>query len=506
MSSFKFSPADLKQIEEHQLSLETIQKQLSRFETGFPLIDLVRPATIGNGIIQITPEEEKRYISLFEGSSIKSIKFVPASGAASRMFRILHEFEDNYKAESDSLQKFLADPQHKNLQTLYNKMEQLPFYHKVVAHLKTSRPSYDFTDKEQLFCDFIDAVLNDLDYDFLPKGLIPFHHYAYKTASAFEEHLFEGKAYATEGPVAHLHFTVSPEHLDLFKSTYQQIKSRIQPTEIALEVTYSFQESSTDTIAVDHDNKPFRDPEGRLVLRPGGHGSLIQNLNKLEGDLVFIKNIDNVLPDDKLGYIAHYKKALAGLLLHLQGKIFDLLHRLDQEGMSADIIQEANHIAQHHFSFETTLETEKRIRSFFNRPLRICGMVENESSPGGGPFWVRDKDGRVTLQIVEDAQIDSSQAAIVKEARHFNPTDLVCSLKNYRGEKFDLPQYINPDHGFITHKFMHGIPLKALEHPGLWNGSMANWNTLFVEVPAQTFNPVKTVLDLLNPAHQVKEV
>ena len=346
-----------------------------------------------------------------------------------------------------------------------------------------------------------------LNFSNLPKGLVPFHGYENYSATAFEEHLVEASKYAAKDGKAKLHFTVTEDHLEKFKSTFQAIKDRVEKqTETEFEIEYSFQKKSTDTIAVDFDNRPFRDDEGKILFRPGGHGALIENLNDLDTDLIFIKNIDNVIKQENLETIVSYKKVLAGELINVQEKIFEVLNRIDQDGFNKHILAAANDLLEEKLSVKTRLETEEDVRNFLDRPIRICGMVENQGAPGGGPFWVKDGEGNISLQIIEGAQMDTDDPAqneIAQNATHFNPVDLVCSVRNYKGEKFDLTKYVNPKKGFITQKSKFGRNLKALELPGLWNGGMAYWNTMFVEVPIITFNPVKNVVDLLNENHQV---
>jgi hypothetical protein len=353
-----------------------------------------------------------------------------------------------------------------------------------------------------------------MNYGFYPKGLLPFHKYKTHVATAFEEHLMEATLYATSNNMAHLHFTVSEMHKGLFRQEYERVKQYLEKaTQTTFNVSFSCQNKATDTIAITSNNALYRNEDDLLVFRPSGHGALIDNLNALHADIIFIKNIDNIVVFEQNKLACNYKKMLAGVLIKLQTQAFKYLHRLDDAAILED---EIHNIAlfvinRLHANLEDAYENftikEKRryLHAKLNRPIRVCGMVKNEGEPGGGPFWVQNTNGNCSLQIVEFAQIDfenEEQNAIAKNAHYFNPTDLVCGVKNYKGEKFDLTQYVDPKAAFITLKSQNGVEIKALELPGLWNGSMAHWNSIFVEIPVSTFNPVKTVNDLLKPAHQ----
>jgi hypothetical protein len=354
-----------------------------------------------------------------------------------------------------------------------------------------------------------------LNYGNLPKGLLAFHKYNGKIRTPFEEHLVEAAAYcAGSKGIARVHFTISPEHKNGFEKLIKEVVPEYQKRfGIKFDISFSVQHKSTDTIAADMDNKPFVDASGDLVFRPGGHGALIQNLNGLDADVIFIKNIDNVVPDKLKHYNNRYKKALAGLLVSVRNKNFEYLDKLNKpesekdttliKNIEAFITKELN--VHHNFSFKTDIEKADFFKSVLNRPLRICGMVKNEDEPGGGPFLTKNSDGTVSLQIVEKAQININnpqQVELLNNSTHFNPVDIICCIKNYKGQKFDLVEFIDHNAGFISVKSKDGKDMKALELPGLWNGSMSKWNTVFVEVPIETFNPVKTVNDLLRPEHQ----
>lgn len=494
------------QLNEHGLSKATIQKQIETFQKGIPFVNLAAAATRGNGILKYDENERKKFIYIYESSDKKALKFVPASGAASRMFKLLHQFVDSFDPIKNDLNEFLNQPEFKPLKPFFDQLEKLPFYGNINAEMKTSKPGYVASSEDQKKYDFADFLLNEMNYSSLPKGLIPFHHYTRKTVTAFEEHLYEATEYTSGNEKTHLHFTVAEKHLEKFKTRFEAVKTHVEKeTGKHFDITYSFQEKSTDTIAVDLDNQPFRDENGALLFRPGGHGALIQNLNSIDADIVFIKNIDNVVTEENLELVSEYKKALAGILLNIQQDIFSFLKDLDNAGFSENLKEKAKSLAKNHFGQNRRFTSTENIKTYFNRPIRVCGMVKNEGEPGGGPFWVNGKNGAVSLQIIESAQIDKtdkSQAEILQNATHFNPVDLICGVKNYKGEKFDLLNFVNPDEGFISQKSKNGKTLKALELPGLWNGAMANWNTVFVEVPLATFNPVKTVVDLLKESHQ----
>jgi len=354
-----------------------------------------------------------------------------------------------------------------------------------------------------------------LNYADFPKGLIRFHRYPERSRTPFEEHLFEAAAYTLDrNMVARVHFTVPAEYEELIKEHIENVRGYYEASGVKYEVTFSTQNPSTDKIAVGLDNKPFRDSNGRLVFRPAGHGALLDNLNDLRGDIVFIKNIDNVVPDRLKHETYIYKKALGGYLVELQRDIFRYLERLTSGNVSWQLITQVFEFVRYELSTIPPEAVEKRgsreekinfLISKLNRPLRVCGMVKNEGEPGGGPFWVRHEDGTLSLQIVESSQVDmesSGQRAIWESSTHFNPVDLVCGVRDHLGNPFDLKRFTDPNTGFISIKSMDGRELKTLELPGLWNGAMANWNTVFIEVPLITFNPVKTVFDLLRKEHQ----
>lgn len=493
-----FTKIKLEQIQDQGLTIENVESQINNFIQGFPQIQLTAPATSENGLIVMSEEDESRYVSIFENSlssGLKTMKFVPASGAASRMFKNLYEYLDSTSNEESEF-----------IQLFFENLEKFAFY----EQLKEVAP--EASHKET-----VKALLADegLGYGVKPKGLLTFHKYKNETRTPFEEHLVEAASYCTGvNGVANVHFTVSPEHLEGFEQLLQKIKTIYQKRYgITLQVSFSFQHKSTDTIAVDLNNKPLLDENGKLIFRPGGHGALIENLGELDADLIFIKNIDNVVPDRLKHDTKRYKKALAGMLVTTRNKVFNYLEKLDNPASAndEDFLNKVENFARKELfiNFEHKFDDNKTKHRFLynklNRPIRICGMVKNEGEPGGGPFWALNSDGTSSLQIIEKAQIDladNKQVEMLNNSTHFNPVDLICSIKNYKGEQFDLLKFVDPQTGFISYKSKDGVELKALELPGLWNGAMSDWNTIFVEVPISTFNPVKTVNDLIRPEHQ----
>ena len=511
---------DLKQIEAKGLTKEKVEEQLRIFERGNISVNILAAATIGNGIQQFSESQKNELAEYYDAnkSIFDIIKFVPASGAATRMFKDLHKFLEKFNAEKGSISDFLSQHKNENLERFFSQMEKLPFYKRAVNNARESQPGFDSLSEDAKKYTLINTILyapglNLSDY---PKGLVPFHNYGDHVATAFEEHLFESSKYTVVNGVSKLHFTVSEGHKEKFEAEFDAIKKRIeQKTQVKFEVTYSYQNPQTDTIAVDDSNKPFRTEEGNLFFRPGGHGALIDNLNALQAEIVFIKNIDNVVIETHVDEVAKYKKVLAGKLLKLQERCFKFLKDLETENSSEALIKEISEFLKKEFflgfksGFEELSEEKKLqyLKEKLNRPLRVCGMVKNEGEPGGGPFLVKMENGESSLQIIEGAQIDKNnpnQKKIAENATHFNPVDIVCGLKNYMETSFDLNEFVDPSTSFIAKKNKDGKPLKALELPGLWNGAMAKWNTVFVEVPVATFNPVKTVTDLLKPSHQVK--
>lgn len=507
-----FSQKDKNQIKQRGSEFDVVQKQIENFKKGFPYLEVIEAATVGNGIIKLdnkgVEENDERFDNQISAGKIP-LKFVPASGAASRMFKALFEALDECKYDENpeiALAKNAAARQF-----LVNK-EKFAFF----ADLKKA-----IADRgaEEVCRNWIEFLLLEkgLDYGSLPKGLLKFHKYSGFERTPFEEHLVEGANYSKDNKnVSRLHFTVSPEHKQVFEELLKKVKKQYETLlNVTFDVSFSLQKPSTDTIAVDMENEPFREPDGSLLFRPAGHGALIENLNDLDADLIFVKNIDNVVPDRLKQSTVAYKKALAGVLLKYQEKIFRYQKTLNEKhpvSLESAFLAEAANFLENTLNTkppENQYYTEKEelyhyLREKFNRPLRVCGMVKNEGEPGGGPFWAKNPDGTISLQVVESSQIDPKsvqQQTILKHATHFNPVDLVCAVKNYKGEKYNLLEFTDPATGFISKKSKDGKDLKAQELPGLWNGAMSNWNTLFVEVPIETFNPVKTVNDLLRDQH-----
>ena len=510
-----FSTQDYLQILETKIPLDTIQKQLEVFRNGISKAILNRPATINDGILKLSDTEFQEYSNYFdaEKGKLKLKKFVHASGAASRMFKFLNEFLNEFDFENETINAYVNRKNATNLSIFLVGMEKFPFFKLIDKQLKATFPDFDSWNKDQKNYHFIKMMLDETHFNFAnkPKGILPFHNYKSHIATPIEEHLTECVFYSTANGTSNLHFTVSEMHKDQFERTLNKVKSKIElEHNIAIAINFSHQKSETDTIAVDLNNNPFRNNEGKLVFRPGGHGALIENLNALDADIVFIKNIDNVIQNESKK-IALYKKALAGILIELQQIIFRYLSEIETSNeqkiveITTFLTDKLNHNLIPDFAKFTIENKISYLKEVFNRPIRVCGMVKNEGEPGGGPFWVNDPKGIATLQIVETSQTDFSnemQVKIATKATHFNPVDLVCGIRNYKGEKFDLTIYIDSRSGFIVDKNKDGKPLKGYELPGLWNGAMANWITIFVEVPLLTFNPVKTVNDLLKPAHQ----
>ncbi len=515
-----FTQKDLNQITTKGITEEQANGQVSLLKNGMSFSNLVAAATIGEGINQYNAEETQELISYYETAKEKTniVKFVPASGAASRMFKFLFQFLNNYNPSEESVASYAESKGDKLITVFAENMEDLPFYDEVIAKLKSENLNLESLSKDELCFEFVKTMLeaDSLNYSFFPKGLLPFHKYDDGAITAFQEHLFESTLYASSQGNADLHFTVSEKHHDYFIKTLDSFKAKLEEkTNTKFNISYSYQKEATETLALTLDNEVFRLEDGSILFRPGGHGALLQNLNDLDNDVVFIKNIDNIVTAEKNIEISEYKKLLGGVLLKAQEQVFSFLHDLDADTISDEKIAEItafikdtiNVVVKDDFENWSNAEKVKYLKEKLNRPIRACGIVKNEGEPGGGPFWVKDENGTVSLQIAEFAQIDfdnDSQKDIADNATHFNPTDFVCGIKNYKGEKFNLLDFVDPSAAFITMKTQNGIDIKVLELPGLWNGSMAFWNSICVEVPVETFNPVKTVNDLLKPAHQVE--
>jgi hypothetical protein len=513
----QLSDSDLKQLEKKGIDQKNIQEQLRRFREGFPYIGIVKTAIIGDGIKNLSQEDLHAKIKNYENAEgIRSLKFVPASGAASRMFKSLFSFLENYRNVVLNYDNFINDDEFEPVFDFFKNIKKFAFYDDLKKVMEQDGGDLEECIEKRDFGRVLGYVLEEkgLNYGNLPKGLLKFHRYSGISRTPVEEHLVEGANYCvSHNGIVHVHFTVPPDFMEEFKKHVQQALSIYEEKfNVKYAVTFSIQDPSTDTIAVDLNNEPFRDDDGSLLFRPGGHGALLYNLNQFDHDLIFIKNIDNVAPDQLKEDTILYKKALAGLLLEIQKKIFQYLERLEQTEMLSE--KEAEEMLTF-LERELCMVSEKPLGSItektrflmkkLNRPLRVCGMVKNEGEPGGGPYWAKNPDGSISLQIIESSQVnmgDENQKHLFNSATHFNPVDIIAGVKDYRGKKFNLYEYVDSDTGFISKKSKNGRELKALELPGLWNGSMSDWNTIFVEVPISTFSPVKTVNDLLRDQHQ----
>ncbi len=504
------SKEDLKQIAGKGMTEAQVNAQLEQFKTGFPYLRLEAAASVGRGVMAPEEKERKEYVKAWEdykrdGHAV--VKFVPASGAASRMFKDLFAFlSADYDKPTTDFEK-----------TFFGNIERFAFHDALDAVcVKNEGKTIAGLVAQGNYKAVVANLLEErgLNYGQLPKGLLLFHKYEDGARTPMEEHLVEGALYAASGGKASVHFTVSHEHMPLFrKKVEESLDKYAKRFGVEYDVTFSEQKPSTDTIAANPDNTPFRsDGDGKLLFRPGGHGALIENLNEMDADVVFIKNIDNVVPDRMKADTVEYKQVIAGVLVSLQAKAFDYLRLLDTGNYSHARLEEMIRFVQHDLCCRKSdikhLEDAELViylRKKLNRPMRVCGVVRNVGEPGGGPFLTYNHDGTVSLQILESSQIDKGNSEYVKmftEGTHFNPVDLVCAIKDYKGRKFDLPKFVDKTTGFISSKSKNGRELKALELPGLWNGAMSDWNTVFVEVPLSTFNPVKTVNDLLREQHQ----
>ncbi len=480
-----FTTKDLEQLAQHGISAAQAESQLHSFRTGFPALDIVSAATLEKGIYSPTDAEAKAYIADWEEylkGKHRVLKFVPASGAASRMFKDLFAFRDGGEETA-----FIA--------TFFAHLREFAFYPELERKVVEKGVQED---KRGI----VSVLLDEMQYGHLPKGLLLFHRYDNEARTPALEHLVEGALYAVnEDRDVNLHFTISPEHRAFFEQHIEQHEADYaRRYDVHYHISFSEQKASTDTIAADEKGEPFRDAKGMLVFRPGGHGALIENLSEQEADVVFLKNIDNVVPDRLKDPTVYYKRLLAGILVRLQDRAFGYLRQLEKP-CSKEQLAEIRQFVEKDLCCSLSGEASAEVlRKKLNRPMRICGMVRNQGEPGGGPFLVKNEDGSVQCQILESSQI--ADKSLMEKATHFNPVDLVCGLRDYRGKSFDLKRYVDPKTAFISQKSKDGRALQALELPGLWNGAMADWNTVFVEVPIETFNPVKTVNDLLRAEHK----
>ena len=452
-------------------SLSDVLQQLSDFQTGFPYANITSAAIPGNGIT--VPSTD---IPTYPTDEYKIVKFVPASGAATRMFRDLFTYLSTNEMNTTT-------------QNVLDNLEKFAFY----DDLKVFLPE-NASDRDIIKCIITEHGLN---YGNLPKGLLKFHKYGNETRTAVAEHLAESAQYAASNGMVNIHFTVSPEHINGFNQILDTLVPEYeQETGLRYNISLSTQKPETNTIAVNPDNTPFLDENGNYVFRPAGHGALIENLNDIDADIIFIKNIDNVCPEHARGDTIRTKRMMLNYGIYIQRQIFEYINAIDNGTADTNTIHD---FICNHLGYRPAPGTD--LRSVLNRPLRICGMVLNTGAPGGGPFWTTDLHGNESLQIIEPAQISPDRIDILTHGQYFNPADLVCFVRDYRGSKFDLREFIDPNTGFISEKSHNGRPLRAMERPGLWNGAMAHWNTVFIAIPGTTFTPAKVITDLIKPEH-----
>ena len=504
-----FTKHDLQQIKDHDLTVEQVENQLETFRKGFPFLKLVSAATVDNGIQKLTSGEEDKMIDAWNSyldSGADVVKFVPASGAASRMFKKLYSFLDG--SESSTQDEFMSK--------FFTNIHKFAFFDKLDTVLSEKEgKGIDALITDGEYKVIVDFLLNPkgLNYGNLPKALLQFHRTDGSVHTALAEHLEEGAQYAmnSSGNVK-VHFTVSENHKELFAKELEKTLPQMAETfKAKYDISMSTQKPSTDTIAVNVDNTPFREDD-KLLFRPGGHGALIENLNDINADVIFIKNIDNVVPKNYREQTVKYKRVLGGVLVSAQKKIAEYQNLLENGNYTMDKVLEIVRFLQRQLCVrnEETKHLEDSelvvyLKKKLSRPIRVCGVVRNQGEPGGGPYIAYSQDGTTAPQILESSQIDMDDkrsVELMEGATHFNPVDLVCYVKDYKGDKFDLTKYVDRNTGFISEKSKSGHDIKALELPGLWNGAMSDWNTIFVEVPVETFNPVKTVNDLLRESHQ----
>ena len=505
---------DITFIKTKNISEEQLKTQIQNFKAGFPYSNLESAATVDHGIISFDEDGVRDLVEYFNAESSRRdlLKFVPASGAASRMFKHLFGFRDQF---SNNPGKFIfKDQEFNSVAYFFKHLKTFAFYNDLSELMKLKGLDLEKAIIDNNYLTIINELLDSkgLRYASLPKALLKFHNYDDGARMSIEEHLVEGAAYCknNRGQVK-IHFTVSPEHQDNFAEAIKKIRSRYESKfQVNYNIGFSVQKPSTDMIAVDLKNKPLRNEKGELMFRPGGHGALIENLNDIDGDIIFIKNIDNIVPDHLRETTYVYKKVIAAHLIKLQQQTYKYLLQLEKGNLPGNLRNEIENFALKNLFIDLSIKPKSKTYTEFlisklNRPIRVCGMVKNEGEPGGGPFWVLNQTGEKSLQIVESSQIDlknENQKRIVSESTHFNPVDLVCGVRDYRGNKFNLKNYVDPQTGFISIKSQDGKELKAQELPGLWNGAMADWITIFVECPIITFNPVKIINDLLREQHQ----
>ena len=490
-------------MQQRGIPVSQIESQLTRLQQGVPPILLDRPCRLADGVTQLSLDDHSRYQTIFTKvlHAQRVSKFIPASGAATRMFKDLLEFS----------QKQVSTPA---IYQAWKHLEDFPFILDLKAALAKDGHSFQQLQQAQNIATIFQALLQTpgLGYADLPKALLLFHRYPEGSRTSLEEHIQETLYYSQTTPqYVKIHLTISPQHEHLITNKLARIRGAIKKQDQEVDITVSLQKPSTDTIALDSHSQLFRSDDGTILFRPGGHGALLENLNDYQGDIIFISNIDNVVPDHLKGFIVEWRMSLCGYLVELQESVFQHMNQL--EAAQSTVVDKAEtFIKQHlHHQFPASYDCldipdkAALLKKFLHRPIRVCGVVPNTGDPGGGPFWVRHADGSQSRQIVEQAQIEpesEAQQKLFTSATHFNPVDMVCGVRDYRSNPFNLLNFRDPDTSFISHKSYQGRALKALEWPGLWNGGMADWITLFVEIPRATFNPVKTFLDWLHPNHQ----
>ena len=501
---------------EKGIKVSKLQEQVAIFLAGVPPVNLVAPAHVGSGILSFSREDAIQYVATYQKkkNSLDILKFVPASGSATRMFQFLSAFESDFDPKKQTFDEYIKESGNANAEIFFQYLPQFAFYDALQLYIEQHK-AFDGLNEDEKKLRIAHILLKEepFNYKNKPKGLFPFHKYGEKVVTAFEEHFREAFLYAAQGDVVNIHFTIGKEYSTLFLNQLAEIRPNLEKQYgVHFEVSFSHQSESTDTVALTLDNEFFRDEKNQLLFRPAGHGALLKNLNELNADIIFIKNIDNVVVESYADEAIFYKEVLAGKLEDTRSKVHKILQKIQKEKLKKKELPEILK-----FLPELNIKVPSYVHKFakrymieyiyqaLNRPIRVCGMVKNEGEIGGGPFWIKDADGNESLQIIEMAQIDKDnpqQWERLQASTHFNPVDLVCCIKNYKGEVFDLEEFQDKKLSFITEKSYNGRPLKALELPGLWNGGMAGWISIFVEVPQITFNPVKTVNDLLKKNHQ----
>lgn len=505
---------DYTYLAEKGIEKERVEELIQTIQAGQKFLKLEKPTTIGDGILKHEPAEVQKYIDLYDASyqELDCMKFVPASGAATRMFHRMIFLRDQYKGKIEEFIEVSAQRGFYSVKNSFDNLQKFAFYPELFRRFFRRGTNLERLVRKNDYKKVASMLLGKkgLNYAQLPKAMILFHKYPGHARTAFEEHLQEAAMYCQDkNGKAHLHFTIDPRFQKQFEKREKlAYKNFLKEAGAKMHIEYSQQYPTTDSITLDENGEILRDKEGMPVLRPGGHGALLNNLNTLDADMIFVKNIDNVAPDNTKHETVKYKKLLGGIMIELREQVFEYLRILDKHPDDARLGEIEIFVKEKFGLTEIPTESASKkrcLKKFLNRPIRICGMVENTGEPGGGPFWVKDKKGRNSLQIVEKAQINFSnkaQAAIVDDATHFNPVDMVCCVRDYKGKSFDLKKFRNDKAGFVVKKNHQGSSVFSYELPGLWNGAMAEWITLFVEVPLISFNPVKEVNDLLRMEHQ----